>query len=470
MSFPITTAGYNLCVAADAFAQAALIGSTGGNSVSDSGKAVLFDGSGCITGTAQIISNASNYADYIAGTADGVGRAILQANGIGLSSFVAGVESIGVLSATNLSGQRVWTLPDLGGTLLLDANIGSSVQAFSMTLLAVANGTYTGSVSITTLGPIANGTWNATAIAVAKGGTGATDAATARTNLGLGTLSTQAASAVAITGGSITGLTQFGVSMANNTAMTGFALGTISDTTARPFTVSQTLNNASLAATVLKVSATVTSASATSKLLDLCAGAAGTTSVFSVLSSGNVQLAGGSTIAASTDSGLSIQPSPTTAMMYLSWITGTVQLQNSTLLTFGPNATANNYDLMLGRRAAASLRLGVDSATPVNQTIGACSGSGSNITGANFTITPGNGTGTGGSGKLIFRTAPAGSSGSTANTMATALEIDKDRVLFVADTNAAPSGTPSGGGYFYVESGALKFKGSSGTVTTLAAA
>ena len=34
----------------------------------------------------------------------------------------------------------------------------------------------------------------------------------------------------------------------------------------------------------------------------------------------------------------------------------------------------------------------------------------------------------------------------------------------------APAGTPSGGGYLYVESGALKYKGSSGTVTTIAAA
>jgi hypothetical protein len=32
----------------------------------------------------------------------------------------------------------------------------------------------------------------------------------------------------------------------------------------------------------------------------------------------------------------------------------------------------------------------------------------------------------------------------------------------------APSSTPTGGGILYVESGALKFKGSSGTVTTIA--
>lgn len=169
--------------------------------------------------------------------------------------------------------------------------------------------------------------------------------------------------------------------------------------------------------------------------------------MFSVLSSGNVQLAGGCTIAASTESGLSIQPSPTTAMMYLNWITGTVQLKNSTLLTFAPNATDNNYDLMLGRRAAASLRLGVDSATPVNQTLGACSGSGSNITGANFTITPGNGTGTGGSGKLIFQTAPAGSSGSTANTLRAVMELTKEGYVVLPTLPTSSSGLPSGALY-----------------------
>jgi len=34
----------------------------------------------------------------------------------------------------------------------------------------------------------------------------------------------------------------------------------------------------------------------------------------------------------------------------------------------------------------------------------------------------------------------------------------------------APSGMPTGGGVLYVESGALKYKGSSGTVTTLGTA
>lgn len=45
--------------------------------------------------------------------------------------------------------------------------------------------TYVGQASITTLGTIATGTWAATDVAVAHGGTGASDATTARTNLGV---------------------------------------------------------------------------------------------------------------------------------------------------------------------------------------------------------------------------------------------------------------------------------------------
>ncbi len=45
-----------------------------------------------------------------------------------------------------------------------------------------------------------------------------------------------------------------------------------------------------------------------------------------------------------------------------------------------------------------------------------------------------------------------------------------EKVVFIANRTTAPSGTPTGGGILYVEAGALKFKGSSGTVTTIAPA
>jgi hypothetical protein len=43
-------------------------------------------------------------------------------------------------------------------------------------------------------------------------------------------------------------------------------------------------------------------------------------------------------------------------------------------------------------------------------------------------------------------------------------------VLGIANASTVPSTNPSGGGILYVESGALKYRGSSGTVTTLGAA
>jgi len=85
---------------------------------------------------------------------------------------------------------------------------------------------YVGQTSITTLGTIATGTWNASTIAVNKGGTGATtltgyvkgngtSAFTASATIpsgdisGLGTMATQSSANVSITGGSITNLTTF---------------------------------------------------------------------------------------------------------------------------------------------------------------------------------------------------------------------------------------------------------------------
>ena len=42
--------------------------------------------------------------------------------------------------------------------------------------------------------------------------------------------------------------------------------------------------------------------------------------------------------------------------------------------------------------------------------------------------------------------------------------------VFMANITTAPTSNPSGGGYLYVESGALKYRGTSGTVTTIAPA
>lgn len=45
-----------------------------------------------------------------------------------------------------------------------------------------------------------------------------------------------------------------------------------------------------------------------------------------------------------------------------------------------------------------------------------------------------------------------------------------DGGIFIANATTVPTGNPTGGGYLYVEAGALKWRGSSGTITTLGAA
>ncbi len=45
-----------------------------------------------------------------------------------------------------------------------------------------------------------------------------------------------------------------------------------------------------------------------------------------------------------------------------------------------------------------------------------------------------------------------------------------DRGLFIGESDTAPTGNPASGGFLYVDSGALKYRGTSGTVTTLGAA
>jgi hypothetical protein len=103
------------------------------------------------------------------------------------ASLASGDSTLNTLVDGKLSKSS--NLSDLTDTSAARTNlgvaIGTNVQAYNSTLAAVAGGTYTGDDSITTVGTIGTGTWAATDVALAHGGTGASDAAGARTNLGL---------------------------------------------------------------------------------------------------------------------------------------------------------------------------------------------------------------------------------------------------------------------------------------------
>jgi hypothetical protein len=109
---------------------------------------------------------------------------------------------------------------------------------------------------------------------------------------------------------------------------------------------------------------------------------------------------------------------------------------NSNGFTVPPTSTIGftdgTPDLILGRRAAANLRLGAaDAAAPVAQTLsvqGVVAGT-TNTAGANLTINGSQGTGTGAGGSIVFQVAPAGSSGTAQNALATALTISSNDVI-----------------------------------------
>lgn len=125
--------------------------------------------------------------------------------------------------------------------------------------------------------------------------------------------------------------------------------------------------------------------------------------------------------------------------------------------------TSGIADAALTRRAAANLRFGAaDAAAPVAQTLSVQSvvAGTSNTAGANLTITGSQGTGTGAGGSIIFQVAPAGSSGTAQNALATAWTVDSASRLIGSSggTAAAPAlSLPSDTGLFAPTTAILAF-------------
>lgn len=108
---------------------------------------------------------------YIAGTEVLSGTA-LGSGVVGSSLTSVGTIATGVWNGTDIAIADGGTGASTAGNARtnLGLAIGSDVQAYNSTLAAVAGGTYSGDDSITTVGTIAAGTWQGTAIASTYGG------------------------------------------------------------------------------------------------------------------------------------------------------------------------------------------------------------------------------------------------------------------------------------------------------------
>ena len=127
---------------------------------------------------------------------------ITKIKSVAVATADINVNKLNGLSATNANTVSTVVARDSNGDFSAGTITSTAIIATTLT------GTLTGNVTGTLTGNATN--VNGT-VALVNGGTGGTTAATARTNLGLGTMAVQVSSNVTITGGAISGITDLAI-------------------------------------------------------------------------------------------------------------------------------------------------------------------------------------------------------------------------------------------------------------------
>ena len=312
----------------------------------------------------------------------------------------------------------------------------------------------------------ADGTFSAT-------GAAAWDAT--HTLSGVGTMAEQNANNVAITGGTISGVTlpaggsTLQVQYNNAGAIAGMS-GTSWDDTNRSLTVtgatvttsnpvlnlSQTWNAAGVTFTGAKINVTDTASNSSSLLMDLQVGG---TSFANITKSGvttfgryGVNGAYGFQYDPTTNGRVTLTRSSGGGIVS-TWDAGANSFSVGTVIGVTTFQVGSSSDLFMTRRAAANLRFGAaDAAAPVAQTLSVQSvvAGTTNTAGANLTITGSQGTGTGAGGSIVFQVAPAGSTGTAQNALVDALTIASTQTYTFGSAPSTATTLRFGGPNYFV--------------------